>query len=176
MYKGSINLAAELLLGLGFGKQGPVLFETQYDYFRRVYKALSPKRYYDTVYQLQKRGVIAVDNKKGKKFLRLTAKGELELLLKKTVVDSAGPWDGKWRMVIFDIPADRKSNRQRDKLRRLLKQRGFYMVQASVFVHPHPLNREAVRYLKQSGLIKYIRMFRIDEVDDDTYLRKKFKL
>ena len=56
------------------------------------------------------------------------------------------------------------------------KKNGFYKLQASVFVSPHPLNREAIKYLKETGLYSYVRILRVDEADDDRDLRKKFGL
>lgn len=44
-------------------------------------------------------------------------------------------WDGKWRMVIFDIPEKRKS--ARDALRLKLKDLGFQELQHSVHIVPY---------------------------------------
>ena len=49
-------------------------------------------------------------------------------------------WDGKWRIVIFDIPSDR--NKHRNRLRRLIKQLGFQQLQQSVWLHPMPCKLE----------------------------------
>ena len=50
-------------------------------------------------------------------------------------------WDGRWRMVLFDIGEERSA--QRDKLRRYLRARGFGYLQHSVWVSPHPLEPES---------------------------------
>ncbi len=47
------------------------------------------------------------------------------------------PWDGLWRMVLFDLPEARSASRTR--LRRFLKQRGFGYLQNSVWITPDPL-------------------------------------
>ena len=125
-------------------------------------------------YYLIKKGLISIEAKAGGRAIRLTRKGELEALLAKSVMAKPVRWDGKWRVVIFDIPES--ARHYRNRLRRLLKQRGFIQLQASVFISPYPLNREAISYLKETGLIKYIRILKVEEVDDDRDLRKKFKL
>ena len=53
-------------------------------------------------------------------------------------------WDGKWRMVLFDVPQEKASDRTR--LRRSLAARGFGYLQNSVWITPHPLagEREAL--------------------------------
>ncbi len=49
-------------------------------------------------------------------------------------------WDGKWRLVIFDIPEKRK--RERHAFRRRLADLGFFQLQKSVWVYPHPCQDE----------------------------------
>ena len=132
-------------------------------------------QYRQTAYNLRRKGYVKIStNAAGQRFLKLTEKGELELLMAKAWLNKIQKWDGKWRMVIFDIPED--ASEKRDKLRRLLKTAGFVKLQASVYIHPHPLNREAVEFLKKTGLISYIRIGRIDELDDDRNLIKHFNL
>jgi CRISPR-associated endonuclease Cas2 len=132
------------------------------------------KRSYDTLYRLKKQGSIKEISKNGRIFLKLTSKGQLELLIHKAGIEKDGLWDKQWRIIIFDIPED--CNAKRDALRRLLKKNSFVKLQASVFISPYSLNREAVSYLKQSGLINYIRLIRANEIDDDKDLKKKFNL
>ncbi len=49
-------------------------------------------------------------------------------------------WDGKWRMVLFDVPQSKASDRAR--LRRSLADRGFGYLQNSVWITPDPLTEE----------------------------------
>ncbi len=43
-------------------------------------------------------------------------------------------WDGKWRLVIFDVPEKKK--RERHALRKKLSDLGFHQLQKSVWVYP----------------------------------------
>lgn len=52
-------------------------------------------------------------------------------------------WDGRWRLVIFDVPTARNGHRQR--LRRYLRERGFGFLQRSVWITPDPLDEERER-------------------------------
>jgi phenylacetic acid degradation operon negative regulatory protein len=49
-------------------------------------------------------------------------------------------WDGRWRLVLFDVPVARDSHRRR--LRRYLHDRGLGCLQGSVWVTPDPLEEE----------------------------------
>lgn len=106
--------------------------------------------------------------------MELTKKGELELLMARAWLNKPAVWDGKWRVIFFDIPEN--ANTRRDKLRRLLIKNGFIKLQASIYISPYTLNRLAIDYLKNTGLIGYIRIGRLEELDDDRDLRKKFNL
>ena len=83
-------------------------------------------------------------------------------------------WDGKWRIVMFDIPEVARG--LRNNLRDFLKQNDFVKLQDSVFVSPYSLKKVSLQYLSQSGLIEYIRFVKAEEIDDDRSLRKKFNL
>jgi phenylacetic acid degradation operon negative regulatory protein len=49
-------------------------------------------------------------------------------------------WDGRWRLVLFDVPVD--ENPRRDKLRRYLRSRAFGCLQGSVWITPDPVQDE----------------------------------
>ncbi len=143
---------------------------------REQLKNYKSKKIYDTLHNLKARGLIKKISKHGRHFIELTKKGEMETLFLKAHLSrkEKGKWDNKWRLAAFDIPEEAKD--KRDKLRRLLKENNFIKWQASVFISPYPLNRAAVEYLKETGLIEFIHLARIDELDDDTDLKRKFQL
>ncbi|MCL5666647.1 MAG: hypothetical protein M1383_02655 [Patescibacteria group bacterium] len=134
----------------------------------------SRKKFQNTVSSLKRQGFIKMIRKRDEKFIKLTSKGELELLIQKAGVKKIDKWDGKWRLLIFDIPE--KAREKRDLLRGLLKRNNFAKLQASVFVSPYPLNREAVTYIKTVGLVDYIRLLKVEEINDDQNLKKHFGL
>lgn len=139
---------------------------------RSVY-GRSDKAYYNTIYRLYKRGWIQFVDKDGERFIKLTHKGTLEALTAKMHEGvRVGKWDGKWRLVMFDVPES--AHKYRDRLRLLIKQQGFKYIQGSVWISPYPLAWAAVEYLNASGLQKYVRIMRVDQMDDDSSLRKKF--
>lgn len=72
---------------------------------------------------------------------RLTAQGRLCALGgRDPQVRWSREWDGRWRLVLFDVPITRDSHRRR--LRRYLRDRGFGCLQGSVWVTPDPLEEE----------------------------------
>lgn len=83
-------------------------------------------------------------------------------------------WDGKWRIVVFDIPE--KLRRGRDALRNKLKEFGFYELQKSVFVFPYQCEDEIDFIIEFFNLRRYTRMGLLEKIDNDLHLKKIFKL
>jgi len=52
----------------------------------------------------------------------------------------ARKWDGRWRLVLFDVPTAQNSHRKR--LRRYLRDKGFGYLQNSAWITPDPLEEE----------------------------------
>jgi len=83
-------------------------------------------------------------------------------------------WDGKWRMVVFDIPE--KIRKGRDALRSKIKELGFYELQKSVFILPYECKDEIEFIIEYFGIRKYVRYGTLDFIDNDIHLRKIFDL
>jgi phenylacetic acid degradation operon negative regulatory protein len=72
---------------------------------------------------------------------RLTARGRLRALGGRDPEERwARPWDGRWRMVLFDVAT--AQNAQRQRLRRYLRDKGFGYLQNSAWITPDPLEEE----------------------------------
>lgn len=157
-------------------------FEGPYQQVRRLHREAlgvpEPKRwqYNQAIRYLKRDRDLEVIEKNNKLFLKLTKKGRLKVLLRKLAKEprKKEKWDGKWRLIIWDIPEI--SSAQRNRLRAVIKDIGFYQLQKSVFISPYSIPRPAVDYLKESGLLKFIRFLRVDELDKDGVLKKHFGL
>ncbi len=75
------------------------------------------------------------------RLVRLTAAGKRHALGGRDPEERwARAWDGRWRLVLFDVPTGR--NAERERLRRYLRARGFGHLQNSAWVTPDPLEEE----------------------------------
>ena len=168
------TITGAILESLGYVAQVlPKPFETPYAHVRRI-RHIGWAAYRQAVRNLERRGAVSVISKNGQKFLELTKTGQLETLFVKSRLRFPPKWDGKWRLIMFDIPEDCRN--KRNQLRNLLRQNNFFKLQASVFINPYPLNAEALLYLQKARLMNYIRILRVDGLDNDKDLRKRFKL
>src|SRR3989344_6131318 len=123
--------------------------------------------------RLIKNGLLKYENG----FLELTKRGEIELELleiKDWKVDKPKKWDGRWRMLIFDIPETKRP--LRDKVRRTLSTIGFLRLQDSVWIYPYDCE-DLVTLLKiDFNVGKDLLYIIVDSIENDITFKKLFNL
>jgi CRISPR-associated endonuclease Cas2 len=83
-------------------------------------------------------------------------------------------WDGKWRLVAFDIPEQRR--RARDVLRERLYEFGFRQFQESVWIAPFDVLEE-IRELRQEYQVsRYVKLLTVEVIEDHDRLMRRFGL
>lgn len=83
--------------------------------------------------------------------LRLTGESRKRLARDFPLIVLQGKkWDGKWRIVIFDI--EEKQRKFRDRLRAKLRELGFGMIQESVWLTPFDIVADLREFLATIGL------------------------
>jgi len=109
--------------------------------------------------------------------LILTEKGKDKAIiynLDKIEIKKPARWDKLWRLVIFDIPEDKK--RGRNALASKLRDLGFYRLQKSVFVHPYECKDEINFINEIFNLAPYVRFLRVKDIDVELDLKRRFHL
>lgn len=109
--------------------------------------------------------------------LILTAKGKkqanrLELMGNSINFKKPKKWDGRWRIVIFDIPE--KDRDFRDILRSHLKELKFIRLQNSVFVSPHPFEKAILELVRLYTATPYVRVITAEKIDNENMLKRYF--
>ena len=117
------------------------------------------------------------ENKDGTVKLVLTGAGQKKALvynLDKIEIKKPAQWDKLWRLVIFDIPENKKKGRMALALK--LKEIGFYPMQKSVFIHPYECKNEIDFIVEIFDLAPYVRFLRVKDIDIELDLRSRFRL
>lgn len=136
------------------------------------------RRIKETLWRMERNKLVTLPDRGTMGRVSLLPKGEAmieKIQAQEYVIPSPLIWDGKWRMVMFDVPEKRKS--VRNQLRLLLQSAGLVRLHDSVWVHPHPCD-ELVTLIKAHlkntrGEVHYV----VSElVGADYFLREKFKL
>lgn len=83
-------------------------------------------------------------------------------------------WDGKWRIVVFDIPE--KIRLARNALRRKLKELGFYELQKSVMIFPFECKNEVDFIVEFFHVRPHVRYGHLSKVTNEAELLEHFGL
>lgn len=135
-------------------------------YLRRVINSL-----------VDKRMIIKIRNDRGQTLLRITKEGRQELkryLTQELKIEKPRRWDGKYRLIIFDIKEIRRKTR--DELRKWLEHLGFKRLQNSVWVYPYECREVIVLLKSQFKIGKDVLYITADEIENDHWLRSDFNL
>ncbi|MEI7621874.1 MAG: hypothetical protein WCJ51_05065 [Candidatus Moraniibacteriota bacterium] len=86
-------------------------------------------------------------------------------------------WDGKWRVLMFDIPTKPAIyNNARNALREKIKELGFVQMQKSVWVYPYECEDEILFLAEVYYVEKFIDMLVAERVMHEEKFKCKFKL
>lgn len=96
-----------------------------------------------------------------KLLVRLTDQGREKALLAKIKLEPQ-KWDGKWRLVIFDIPEKRRA--VRDLLRSKLKQWDFIRLQQSVWASKKDCKKPLRDFIKSVGIEDWVMVIESDDI------------
>lgn len=112
-----------------------------------------------------KQEVVSISENNDKQVIMLTEKGKQRLLEYdfENLELKARKRDGLFRVVIFDIPEDKKKNRE--VFRRNLNDLGFTRLQDSVFVSAFPCKDEIDFICHYLNISKYVTLFSVKKVE-----------
>ncbi len=133
-----------------------------WDYYREL-KELQENSARTILWRLQKKGLV---EKKKDRYLP-TIKG-LNFIKNFQEKKSEKTWDNKWRLVMFDIPENKKT--ERNWLRRQLFRLDYRPLQKSIFIGKYPLEETLFQQIIGLDLHRYLRLITIGEIDDENNL------
>ena len=144
-------------ISIMLGDENPVI---------KKYKADKRKKQFrDLIYYLKTNNYIKVNNLQGKRAIMLTKKGigkaiKVRFRIEDTKLQKRK--DGKWIMIIFDIPQNH--NKARSLLRSILQNLGYKLFQHSVWVTPYDVSDKTEELLQWYSLDQYVKVFLIEKV------------
>lgn len=143
----------------------------------KIWHSFSQRRLKETVKRFRKQKFVEIEEENGQYVVKITTKGLVKALsykLNEMSIKEPKQWDGKWRVVIFDI-ADQKRN-HREVFRKRIKSLGLFPLQESVYVYPYPCF-DQIEFLRQiSGVGLEAKYILANKIEDDESLRNHFRL
>lgn len=118
---------------------------------------------------LRDAGLIEQVSSPQNEYARLTKEGRkkvhsLELENETTLANTS--WDGFWRIILLDLPENRKS--ERESLRYLLKKAGFVCLKNSAWISPFPYEHLFTNIKKDLGLETEMMIIVTQFIDEET--------
>jgi len=126
-------------------------------------KKYSRRQFSKLISYLKKKNYIAIKNLCQNKGIIITKRG-----MEKMLIASAHPKntkkrkDGKWLMLMFDVPEKMRS--LRNLLRSILQNLGYRKFQHSVWVTPYDVLEATEKILAMRSLDEYVKIFVIEEI------------
>ena len=127
--------------------------------------------------RLGQRGLIKQKLDGPKIKIEVTNKGKTYLkrrIIKDCSIEKPVSWDGKWRIVAFDIPESKA--KIRDAFRRNIRNMGFLQVQKSLWVYPYPCLKYLDNLINEYRVRSYVSLIEGRFIGKDGVLKKLFKL
>jgi len=138
----------------------PDLFRMRREYSRKQDR----RKFSQLISYLKRKGYITIKDFRQKKAVMLTRKGAAKVL---RIQFKTGRRqlrkDGKWQMIMFDIPETKKVFRE--ILRNALRELGYQRLQDSVWICPYEVGKETEWILNDYSLDSYVKTFVVEEID-----------
>lgn len=91
-----------------------------------------------------------------------------------SLLKDGAPWDGRWRIVAFDIPE--KYRLLRNQVRGILKRAGFVQLQQSVWIFPHDCKELILLIQRESALSRFILYGVLESIESEERLKSIFEI
>ena len=127
--------------------------------------------------RLEKRGLIGRRSVRGQEYYILTPAGNdlaMRYKLKEMTIKRQKKWDGLWRLVMFDIPENKRPARR--AIGYAIQKLGCLQYQKSVFITPYPCEEEIDFAGECFGVRKHIRIITAKDVEDIGNIKKHFHI
>lgn len=140
------------------------------------YQYLDEKRIKRSLRYLKRKNFIAfpAKGKKGQFVVTRPGNKRLSEIELEEITIKPGPWDGRWRIVMFDVPEVKSGKRH--IIRKKLKQLGFYHFQRSVFLFPFPCEEEIAKIKEILDIETEVHLLTADGFPGDEELIRTYNL
>ena len=130
---------------------------------KKYLKEKNKRNFSKIVQHLKERGYLKVLRIKGKNAAVITTKGFDKLFkIKLKLVKNNKRKDGKWQMVLFDIPESKRG--ARDYFRRGLRYLGYKRLQKSIWVCEYDVLRETKELIKRYKLNPFVELLLVEKI------------
>ena len=130
---------------------------------KKYEKERNRKRFTWLIYRLKQEGYLKTLKIKNNSAILITPKGlDRVFKTKLKLIERKPRKDGKWQMVLFDIPETKR--RSRDLFRVALRYLGYQKLQKSIWVCQYDVLKETKDLIKRYNLKEYVELLLIQKI------------
>jgi DNA-binding transcriptional regulator PaaX len=144
---------------------------------REDWRRYNPHYLRRTLGRLKQQKLVEITEENGEEVVMLTKGGKRRILryaLDELSIPKPKQWDGRWRMVIYDV--DERKKKLRDVFRLTLRSLGFFKLQESVWVYPYPCEEQVTFLREYYGVGNEVLYVVATTLEDDAPYRAYFGL
>jgi len=133
------------------------------DFKKLEEKKLGKERFGRLLKYLKYNGYLYIKKEKNKNAVIITPKGAERILeIKKKIEGIPKRKDGKWQMVIFDIPEEIRT--RRDYFRTGLRRLNYQKLQQSIWICPYDVLKDTQELIKYFKLDAFVKLLLLEEI------------
>lgn len=175
---GTLLAASVVVPGLTVAAGAIIKAKSKHDWVKnqKAWKKFNAPLLRRNLRRLYNQKLVEVVEEKGQEVVKLTQKGHTRYLRYQMEdwSNTNRAWDGKWRIVMYDISRLKKS--KQESFRRMLKQMNFWPLQESVYLTPYKCQK-AITYLREYFNIgEEVMILEVNKLENDLYYKQYFGL
>lgn len=128
-----------------------------------------------TLLRLNKQKLVEIAEENNKQVVKITNQGKqkiIKMALDELTVKKPKIWDGKWRLISFDLPE--KLAKERKRFVEYLRTWGFYPLHKSVYLHAYPCFKQIEFLREYMNVGEYVRSFAVSKIENDKLFKDFF--
>lgn len=142
-----------------------------------VWKQYNPSYLRSAIKRLHKQKYVEINEQNGEEVVVLTEAGKRRILkyaLDGLSIEKPRKWDGRWRLIIYDV--ENRKKRLRDVFREALRALGFCKLQESVWLYPYPCGKQVTFLREYYGVGNEVLYIVATTLEDDSPYRDYFSI
>ena len=168
---GAFLIASFITPGLPLALKPFIDYKREKDY--QKWKQFNQARLKQVLKRLKEQKVVEILPTKYEDIIKITDRGKRKILrFKLDKLQLKKKWDGKWRLIIYDVAKEKK--RERDYLREILKRLKCFQLQKSVYLTPFKCEDE-IEYIRQLfGIGDEVKILKVASLENEGPFRDYF--
>lgn len=174
---GLAGVAGMMVISPGAASLGRAVLKESRREREKEWQQYNPSYVRRSISRLHAEKLVEIEDDGKTQTITLTERGRRRILkyaLDKLEIPKQKLWDGRWRLIIYDV--DERKKKLRDIFRDALKSLGFFKLQGSTWIYPYPCEDQVTFLREYYGVGNEVLYVVATRLEDDSPYRAYFGL